>query len=65
VVLRGSCTLAVGGGEPIPLGPGDVAFLPWGAALAGRVGYASEYASAHAFKREHGIPPGAYRLRKG
>jgi len=35
------------------------------AALAGRVGYASEYAFAHAFKREHGVPPGAYRLRKG
>lgn len=35
------------------------------AGVARRVGYASEYAFAHAFKRIQGLPPGAYRLRKG
>ncbi|MFC4585477.1 AraC family transcriptional regulator [Sphaerisporangium corydalis] len=30
-------------------------------AVAGRVGYTSEYAFAHAFKRAYGRPPGAYR----
>ena len=29
--------------------------------VAGRVGYASEFAFANAFKREHGIAPGRYR----
>ncbi|WP_424217253.1 AraC family transcriptional regulator (plasmid) [Streptomyces sp. BI20] len=29
--------------------------------VAARVGYASEFAFAHAFKRAHGIAPGAYR----
>jgi AraC-like DNA-binding protein len=33
-------------------------------AIARRVGYASEYAFAHAFKRQHGIPPGLYRQRR-
>ncbi|TDC96545.1 helix-turn-helix transcriptional regulator, partial [Actinomadura sp. 7K507] len=31
------------------------------AAIAQRVGYASEYAFANAFKREFGIAPGRYR----
>jgi AraC-like DNA-binding protein/mannose-6-phosphate isomerase-like protein (cupin superfamily) len=35
------------------------------AGVARRVGYASEYAFAHAFKRVRGQPPGAYRLRRG
>ena len=30
------------------------------AAVARRVGYASEYAFAHAFKRVRGVPPGSY-----
>jgi methylphosphotriester-DNA--protein-cysteine methyltransferase len=30
-------------------------------AIAGKVGYTSEYAFAHAFKREHGLAPGRYR----
>ncbi|GAA0405592.1 AraC family transcriptional regulator [Microbispora corallina] len=30
-------------------------------AVAGKVGYTSEYAFAHAFKRAYGRPPGAYR----
>ncbi|MGW2017623.1 AraC family transcriptional regulator [Streptomyces sp. NPDC001927] len=29
--------------------------------IAAQVGYTSEFAFAHAFKRTHGIPPGAYR----
>jgi AraC-like DNA-binding protein len=33
-------------------------------AIAGRVGYASEFAFAHAFKREHGLPPGRYRSER-
>ncbi|TDC44985.1 AraC family transcriptional regulator [Actinomadura sp. KC345] len=33
------------------------------AAVAHRVGYASEYAFANAFKREFGTPPGRYRTR--
>ncbi|MGK5553913.1 AraC family transcriptional regulator [Actinomadura kijaniata] len=32
-------------------------------AVAGRVGYGSEYAFAHAFKREFGFSPGRYRGR--
>ncbi|MFI9010370.1 helix-turn-helix transcriptional regulator [Actinosynnema sp. NPDC053489] len=31
------------------------------AAIAGRVGCTSEFASAAAFKRTHGTPPGRYR----
>ncbi|MEU6687299.1 AraC family transcriptional regulator [Streptomyces sp. NPDC046832] len=31
------------------------------ASVARQVGYASEYAFAHAFKREHGVPPGSFR----
>ncbi|MEV5432780.1 AraC family transcriptional regulator [Streptomyces sp. NPDC052701] len=31
------------------------------ASVARRVGYTSEYAFAHAFKREYGTPPGSYR----
>jgi AraC-like DNA-binding protein len=31
------------------------------AAVAGQVGYASEFSFAHAFKREHGHAPGKYR----
>jgi AraC-like DNA-binding protein len=31
------------------------------AAIARRVGYASEFAFAHAFKREFGVAPGGYR----
>ncbi|RZN22880.1 hypothetical protein CWO90_31990 [Bradyrhizobium sp. Leo121] len=31
------------------------------AAIAAQIGYSSEYAFAHAFKRLHGISPGAYR----
>ena len=34
------------------------------AAVARRVGYTSEYAFAHAFKRVLGLPPGVYRARK-
>ncbi|MFG1947083.1 AraC family transcriptional regulator [Nonomuraea sp. NPDC048826] len=30
-------------------------------AIAGQVGYGSEHALAHAFKREYGLAPGAYR----
>lgn len=30
-------------------------------AIAGKVGYTSEYAFAHAFKRQHGLAPGRYR----
>ncbi|GAA3032495.1 AraC family transcriptional regulator [Streptosporangium longisporum] len=33
-------------------------------AVAARVGYASEFAFAHAFKRAYGLPPGAYRRRE-
>jgi AraC-like DNA-binding protein len=33
------------------------------AAVASRVGYTSEFAFAKAFKRDHGIAPGAYRRR--
>jgi AraC-like DNA-binding protein len=33
------------------------------AAVASRVGYRSEFAFARAFKRDHGIAPGAYRRR--
>ncbi|MBX6383829.1 MAG: AraC family transcriptional regulator [Microbispora sp.] len=29
--------------------------------VAGKAGYTSEYAFAHAFKRAYGLPPGAYR----
>jgi AraC-like DNA-binding protein len=29
--------------------------------IARRVGYGSQYAFAHAFKREYGVPPGAFR----
>lgn len=29
--------------------------------VAGKVGYTSEFAFAHAFKRAYGLPPGAYR----
>ncbi|MFE2131596.1 helix-turn-helix transcriptional regulator [Streptomyces amritsarensis] len=32
--------------------------------VSAQVGYTSEYAFAHAFKRAHGTPPGTYR-RKG
>ncbi|MFJ9693371.1 AraC family transcriptional regulator [Kitasatospora sp. NPDC101183] len=40
--------------------------LPLGV-LASRVGYASEFAFSHAFKRRHGVAPGRYRnaLRRG
>jgi len=31
------------------------------ATIAGKVGYGSEYAFAHAFKREYGLAPGAFR----
>jgi AraC-like DNA-binding protein len=31
------------------------------ATIAGQVGYGSEYAFAHAFKREYGLAPGAFR----
>lgn len=34
-------------------------------AVAGRVGYTSEFAFAHAFKRAYGRPPGAYRRQAG
>ena len=34
------------------------------AALARRVGYGSEYAFAHAFKRVPGVAPGAYRTQE-
>ncbi|GLW11244.1 hypothetical protein Misp01_63720 [Microtetraspora sp. NBRC 13810] len=33
-------------------------------AVAGRVGYTSEFAFAHAFKRAYGRPPGAYRRHR-
>ncbi|MGW0395189.1 hypothetical protein ACWDYJ_30790 [Streptomyces sp. NPDC003042] len=59
--------------EPVPLGVGDVPFLPHGSGLsladrpgtqaAGRVGYAFEFAFAHAFERAYGTAPGAYRRR--
>jgi AraC-like DNA-binding protein len=35
------------------------------AEIAGRVGYASEFAFNRAFKRAYGCPPGAYRKRGG
>ena len=35
------------------------------AAIAGRVGYTSEFAFAHAFKREHGQAPGGFRRSPG
>jgi AraC-like DNA-binding protein len=31
--------------------------------ISGQVGYASEFAFANAFKRAHGLAPGAYRRR--
>jgi AraC-like DNA-binding protein len=34
------------------------------AAIATRVGYASEFAFAHAFKRAHGLPPGRFRRNR-
>ena len=34
-------------------------------AVAARVGYASEFAFAKAFKREFGVSPGRYRERAG
>jgi len=33
------------------------------AAIAGKVGYTSEFAFAHAFKREYGLAPGGFRHR--
>jgi AraC-like DNA-binding protein len=33
-------------------------------AIAGRVGYASEFAFAKAFKRDYGVAPGAYRRQR-
>jgi AraC-like DNA-binding protein len=33
--------------------------------VARRVGYSSQYAFAHAFKRQYGSPPGAYRRTSG
>jgi AraC-like DNA-binding protein len=33
------------------------------AAIAGRVGYESEFAFNHAFRRVMGVPPGEYRRR--
>ena len=33
------------------------------AAIAGRVGYESEFAFNRAFRREMGVPPGEYRRR--
>ncbi|WP_129843445.1 AraC family transcriptional regulator [Streptomyces sp. RFCAC02] len=35
------------------------------ASIAQRVGYSSPYAFTHAFKRQYGTPPGAYRSRPG
>ncbi|MEV0388672.1 AraC family transcriptional regulator [Nonomuraea sp. NPDC050643] len=32
--------------------------------VAGKVGYTSQYAFAHAFKRAYGLPPGAYRRER-
>ena len=34
-------------------------------AIARQVGYTSEFAFAHAFKREHGSPPGGFRRSRG
>jgi AraC-like DNA-binding protein len=32
--------------------------------IARKAGYTSEYAFSHAFKRQHGLPPGLYRQRR-
>jgi AraC-like DNA-binding protein len=63
--------------NPVLVGRPPLAYLTWWrmtvaaaalrdgdaplASVARRVGYVSEFAFAHAFKREYGTAPGAYR----